>query len=96
MLACVDLLHLAELRRAPEREAEIYATPGTAYLRRRLARQRPAALKTVVEAAMAPNARKEFELCCLGTGCTRCVRRNPGSQGARRLDKLGAAGPSYL
>jgi hypothetical protein len=47
VLACVDLLHLAELRRAPEREAEIYATSGAAYLRRRLARQRAAALKTV-------------------------------------------------
>jgi hypothetical protein len=47
VLACVDLLHLAELRRAPEREAEIYATSGTAYLRRRLARKRAAALKTV-------------------------------------------------
>jgi hypothetical protein len=43
VLACVDLLHLAELRRTPEREAEIYATPGTVHLRRRLARQRTAA-----------------------------------------------------
>ncbi len=41
VLACVDLLHLAERRRAPEREAEIYAMPGTAHLRRRLTR-RPA------------------------------------------------------
>jgi hypothetical protein len=48
VLACVDLLHLAERRRAPEREAEIYATSGTAHLRRRLARQ-PAALETVAE-----------------------------------------------
>jgi len=40
VLACVDLLHLAERRRTPEREAEIYATSGTAHLRRRLARQR--------------------------------------------------------
>lgn len=39
VLAFVDLLHLAERRRAPEQEAEIYATPGTAHLRRRLARQ---------------------------------------------------------
>jgi hypothetical protein len=38
VLACVDLLHLAERRRTPEREAEIYATPGTTHLRRRLAR----------------------------------------------------------
>lgn len=46
VLACVDLLHLAERRRAPEQEAEIYATSGTAHLRRQLARQRPAALTT--------------------------------------------------
>jgi hypothetical protein len=44
VLACVDLLHLAERRRAPEREAEIYATSGTAHLRQRLARQRAASL----------------------------------------------------
>jgi hypothetical protein len=37
VLACVDLLHQAERRRAPGREAEIYATSGTAHLRRRLA-----------------------------------------------------------
>ena len=37
VLACVDLLHLAERRRAPERQAEIYATSGSAHLRRRLA-----------------------------------------------------------
>ena len=43
VLAGVDLLHLAERRRAPEREAEIFATSGTAHLRRRLARQRVAA-----------------------------------------------------
>ncbi|MGH3254384.1 MAG: hypothetical protein ACRDOU_03100 [Streptosporangiaceae bacterium] len=49
VLACVDLLHLAERRRAPEREAEIYATSGTTHLRRRLARERAAALKTVAE-----------------------------------------------
>jgi hypothetical protein len=49
VLACVDLLHLAERRRTPEREAEIYATSGTAHLRRRLARQRAAAPKTVAE-----------------------------------------------
>ena len=42
VLACVDLLHLAERRRAPERKAEIYATPGTAHVRRRLARGRAA------------------------------------------------------
>jgi hypothetical protein len=42
-VACVDLLHLAERRRMPERKAEIYATPGTAHLRRRLARGRPTA-----------------------------------------------------
>ncbi|HEY6295425.1 MAG TPA: hypothetical protein VIX15_07150 [Streptosporangiaceae bacterium] len=38
VLAGVDRLHLSERRRAPEREAEIYATSGTAHLRRRLAR----------------------------------------------------------
>ena len=37
VLGCADLLHLAERRRAPEREAEIYATPVTAHVRRRLA-----------------------------------------------------------
>jgi hypothetical protein len=46
VLACVDLLHLAERRRAPERKAEIYATPGTAHVQRRLALRRAAALKT--------------------------------------------------
>jgi len=49
VLACVDLLHLAERRRAPQQGAEIYATSGSAHLRRRLARQRSAALKTVAE-----------------------------------------------
>lgn len=39
-VACVDLLHLTERRRTPDREAEIYATSGTAHLRQRLARQR--------------------------------------------------------
>jgi hypothetical protein len=38
VLAGVDRLHLSERRRAPERAAEIYATSGTAHLRRRLAR----------------------------------------------------------
>jgi hypothetical protein len=42
VLACVDLLHLAERRRAPERKAEIYATPGTTHVRQ-LARGRAAA-----------------------------------------------------
>ena len=46
VLAAVDLLHLAERRRTPQREADIYATPGTAHLRRRLARQPAAALET--------------------------------------------------
>jgi hypothetical protein len=40
VLACVDRLHLAECRRAPERKAEIYATPGTTHVRRRLALRR--------------------------------------------------------
>jgi hypothetical protein len=34
VLAYLDLLHLAERRRAPQRKAEIYATPGPAHLRR--------------------------------------------------------------
>ena len=42
VLLWVDLLHLAERRRAPEREAEIYATPGTVHVQRRLARRRAA------------------------------------------------------
>jgi hypothetical protein len=49
VLVGVDLLHLAERRRAPERQAEIYATSGTAHLRQRRTRQRTAALKTVAE-----------------------------------------------
>ncbi|MGD0609182.1 MAG: hypothetical protein ABSA53_37090 [Streptosporangiaceae bacterium] len=44
VLAYVDLLHLAERRDAPEQEAEIYATSGTAHLRRRRARRRAAAV----------------------------------------------------
>jgi hypothetical protein len=44
VLACMDLLHLAERRRAPERQAEIYATPGTAHVRHRLALRRAPAL----------------------------------------------------
>jgi hypothetical protein len=47
VLACVDLLHLAERRRAPERKAEIYATPGTTHVRQRLARG-PAAARIPV------------------------------------------------
>ena len=43
VLACVDLLHVAEHRRAPERKTEIYATSGTTHARRRLARRRAAA-----------------------------------------------------
>jgi hypothetical protein len=46
VLACVDLQHLAEGRRTPERKAEIYAMSGTAHLRRGLARRRAAALET--------------------------------------------------
>jgi hypothetical protein len=51
VVICVDLLHVAERRLAPERKAEIYATSGTAHLRRRLARHRAAALNTVAEPA---------------------------------------------
>lgn len=47
VLACVDLLHLAERRHAPHQHADIYATSGTAHLRRRHARQRAAALQAV-------------------------------------------------
>ncbi|HXW46463.1 MAG TPA: hypothetical protein VEL03_16865, partial [Streptosporangiaceae bacterium] len=43
VLAGVDLLHLAERRRAPERKAEIYATPGSTHARQRLARRQAAA-----------------------------------------------------
>jgi hypothetical protein len=46
VLVAVDLLHLAERRRTPEREADIYATPGTTHLRRRLARPHKIALET--------------------------------------------------
>jgi hypothetical protein len=46
VLAAVDLLHLAERRRAPDRQADIYATSGTTHLRQRLTRQRAAALET--------------------------------------------------
>jgi hypothetical protein len=46
VLVGVDRLHLAERRRAPERKAEIYATPGTTHVRRRLALRRAAAFKT--------------------------------------------------
>ena len=49
VLAGVDLLHLAERRQAPERKAEIYATSGTAHLRRRRARRRAATPETVAE-----------------------------------------------
>ena len=49
-----------------------------------------------MKVTMVPNVRKEFGLCCLGTGCTRWVRRNAGSRVACRPDKLGAAGPSCL
>jgi hypothetical protein len=50
VLARIDLLHLAERRRAPEQKAEIYATPGTTHVRRRLALRRAAALKTASRA----------------------------------------------
>jgi hypothetical protein len=49
VLTFVDLLHLSERRRAPEREAEIYATSGTAHLRQRRARRQTAAPKTETE-----------------------------------------------
>ena len=44
MLCLVDLLHLAERRHLPEREAEIFATSGTVHIRQRLARRQTAAL----------------------------------------------------
>jgi hypothetical protein len=46
VLAAVDLLHLAERRRTPGQHADIYATPGTTHLKRRLARQHKIALET--------------------------------------------------
>ena len=42
VLFSVDLLHIAERRHAPEREAEIYATPGAVHVRQRIARRRAA------------------------------------------------------
>jgi hypothetical protein len=50
VLACVDVLHLAERRRAPERKAEIYAMAGTTHVQRRLALGRAAALETASRA----------------------------------------------
>ena len=50
VLACVDLLHLAERRHAPERKGEIYATPGTTQVRQRLALRRAAAPETASRA----------------------------------------------
>ena len=44
VLAGMDRIHLAERRRAPEREAEIYAMPGTSHVRQRRARRRAAAV----------------------------------------------------
>ena len=52
VLGCVDLLHLAERRRTPDRKAEIYATPGTAHVRQRLARRRAAARTPVGSGAL--------------------------------------------
>jgi len=46
VLAAVDLLHLAERRRSPEQQADIYATAGTTHLKRRLTRQRTTELET--------------------------------------------------
>jgi hypothetical protein len=46
VLAGVDLLHLAERRRAPEHGGDIYATSGTTHVRRRRARRRAPALET--------------------------------------------------
>ena len=51
----VDLLHLAERRRAPDRAAEIFATPGAAHLRRRLTRPRTPAPADEVLAGTAPS-----------------------------------------
>jgi len=50
VLAAVDLLHLAERRRSPDQQADIYATPGTTHLRRRLTRQHKVALETASRA----------------------------------------------
>jgi hypothetical protein len=49
VLAAVDLLHLAERRRTPDQQADIYATSGGTHLKRRLARRRTTALETVTE-----------------------------------------------
>jgi hypothetical protein len=54
VLARMDLLHVAERRRAPEREAEIYATPGTSHVRQRRARRRAAAAGLPSPASASP------------------------------------------
>lgn len=54
VLSCVDLLHLAERRHAPEREAEIYATPARVHAARRRARRRAPSRQTAAEPAPAP------------------------------------------
>ncbi len=54
VLAGMDLLHLAERRRAPERQAEIYATPGTSHVRQRRARRRAAAAGLPSPASASP------------------------------------------
>ena len=82
VLACVDLLHLAERRRAPERKAEIYATPGTTHVRRRLARRRPAALKTAGSGSHSGGQRRSRRL-----ASTRGVkRRSCGGHRSRPTD----------
>jgi len=50
VLGCVDLLHLAERRHRPEREAEIFATPGTVHIRQRLARRQATTAKAASRA----------------------------------------------
>lgn len=54
VLVRMDLLHQAERRHAPEREAEIYAMPATSHVRLRRARRRAAAAGLPAPASASP------------------------------------------
>jgi hypothetical protein len=88
VVAGVDLLHLAARRGAPDRKAEIYATPGTTHLRRRLARPAPARPAPARPALPALSARRRVgDQLGLGKGLHRVASPDP----APAAD---AAGPS--
>ena len=87
VLAYVDLLHLAERRGAPEQEAEIYATSGTAHLRRRRARRRAAALKTVTPSMTGVNG----DNADLDGAESRLVRRSSSPRRGEDLPPAGTA-----